>query len=331
MMNRRAFVTGLGVVLAAPLGALAQELRKSPRIGFLAPAAAPQPESPIAFLLEAFRQGLREHGYLEGQTITVEYRWAAGRFERLRQLADELVGLNVDLIVAPSTPAARAAKQATSVVPIVMAPVGDPIEAGLVVSLAHPGGNVTGLSLLSYDLISKRLELLKTVASRINNVGVLLNPANDSAQTYMKHLRTGANQLGLRLVLLEVREAHELERAADLMAMGRVDCLLVIEDPVYLQWPTRIAALAAQRRLPAMYGAREFVAAGGLISYAPSFPEIFRRAASFVDRILKGARPGDLPVEQPTTFEFVINLKTAKALGLTIPPSLLLRADQVIE
>jgi len=269
---------------------------------------------------------------VEGQNIAIEYRWAEGRFERLPDLAAELVRLKVDVIVSVVTQASLAAKNATRTIPIVMVAAGDPLGSGLVASLARPGGNVTGPSSMYAELAGKQLELLKETVPKVSRVAVLWNPANAVWQAQMlRATEVAARALGLQLQLLEARGPDELEGAFAAMTRERASALLVQVDVIFALHARRLADLAAKRHLPAMYGSREHVEAGGLMSYAPNIPDLFRRAATYVDKILKGAKPADLPVEQPTRFELIINLKTAKALGLTIPPSLLVRADQVIE
>jgi putative ABC transport system substrate-binding protein len=318
------FTLGL---LVAPLTAAGQQPTKGYRIGRLSPG--PSIES-NAFE-EAFRQGLRELGYVEGQNLVIEYRNAEGSLERLRDLADELVRLKVDVIVTGEIVAIRAAQHATHTIPIVMAANFDPVGQGFVASLAHPGGNTTGLSFLSAELPGKRLEILKETVSQSTRIAVLANPANPSYESHMPHLTVAARALGLHLHVVEVRRADELDSAFAAMTQAGADALIVLSDPLLLDnMRGRVADLAAKSRLPAMYDWRMYVDAGGLMSYGPSLADTYRRAAVYVDKILKGAQPADLPVEQPTKFELVINLKTAKALGLTIPPTLLFQADEVI-
>jgi len=334
-MDRRAFLAGTATLLAAPLAAEAQP-GKMYRIGFLSPSSPSDPErlaSPFGEGgLAAFRQGLRDLGYAEGQNISIEPRWAEGRFERLPDLAAELVRLKVDVIVSVVTQATVAAKNATRTIPIVLVAAGDPVGSGLVPNLARPGGNVTGPSSMYADLAGKQLELLMKTAPKVSRVAVLWNPANAVWQAQMlRQTENAARALGLQRQLLEVRGPDELEGAFAAMTRERANALLVQVDVIFALHAQRIADLAAKHRMPAMYGAREHVGAGGLMSYAPNVLDLFRRAATYVDKILKGAKPADLPVEQPSKFEFVINLKTAKALGLKIPQSLLLQADQVIE
>jgi ABC-type uncharacterized transport system substrate-binding protein len=281
---------------------------------------------------QAFGQRLQELGYVEGKNIVVEYRFAEGNFDRLRALAEELVRLEVDVIVTAVTQATLAAKHATKTIPIVFAAVSDPLGTGLVVSLARPGGNVTGTAGMSADVVGKSLELLKEVAPAVSRVAVIWNPDNAIYQAQMlRDTQLAAGRLEIELRIIAIRGAHELEPTFADIARTQVGALIVFGDPVYLPHAARMADLANKSRLPAMYSIREYAVAGGLMAYGASFPALFRRAADYVDRILKGAKPADLPVEQPTKFEFVINLKSAKALGITIPPTLLATADEVIE
>jgi putative tryptophan/tyrosine transport system substrate-binding protein len=327
-VNRRAFVTGLGAVLAAPLGAEAQQARKRYRIGFLSLASEIEPpdQSDVA----AFREGLRVLGYAEGENLVIEQRYAAGRLERLPELAAELVRLKVDVLVTYGS--GSSAKQATRSIPIVFIVEPDPVGTGLVASLARPGANITGLADAHADLVPKRLELLKEVVPSAARVGVLLNPARSTA-TQLKIAQTAASALGLTVFPVAVTGpgSDDLDRAFATMGKEHPGALLVIGDPTLAIRRNRIAELAIKRRLPTSGTVRTWAEAGLLMAYGTNFIDVFRHAATYVDKILKGAQPGDLPVEQPTKFELVINLKTAKALGLTIPPSLLLRADQVIE
>ena len=325
-LTLRAVTVVVLALLAAPLAAEAHQARKVPRIGFLTEGTVEIDKS----LLAGFQQGLRELGYVEGETIVIEQRNAAGRSERLPELAAELVRLKVDVLVAPTTLAVQAAKKATSTIPIVMF-AADPVGTGLVASLARPGGNVTGLSDLHADMVTKRLQLLKDVVPSASRVAVLLNPANPSHPLQLKDLQAGAPALGVTLLSLEVKGPDDIERAFTTIGKERPGGLLVLGDRMLGTHGRRIAELAVKRRLPAIYTNRRWVEAGGLMSYGTNFPDLYRRAATYVDKILKGAKPADLPVEQPMRFELLINLKTAKALGLTIPPLVLLRADQVIE
>ena len=328
-MNRRAFVTGLGALLAAPPAAEAQQTPTIPHIGVLLPTSRSDPRT--AQFLDAFRDGLRALGYAEGQNIATEIRFAEEQWERLPALVADLIRAKVDVIVTYTTPAAQAAKRATTTIPIVIAAVSDPIAAGLVVSLPHPGGNITGLSQMIPELVAKQLEILKEAAPNVSRVALLENPANPGTAPQVRHARDAAGALGMHVQLLEARGPSDIENALATIPSERAAALVVLIDSMLIDHRRRIVDLAARRRLPTVSGTREIVEAGGLMSYGPSIRDMFRRAAAYVDKILKGAKPADLPVEQPTKFEFVINLKTAKALGLTIPPSLLLRADQVIE
>jgi ABC-type uncharacterized transport system substrate-binding protein len=316
-------------LLAAPLAAEAQQATKVARIGYLAPNLAASPHLP-----EAFRQGLRDLGYVEGRNVVIEYRDAEGKFERLPALTAELIALKVDVIVAGSTPAALAAKQATRTIPIVFAAAADPVTSGLVTSLARPGGNVTGLSILLPDLVGKNLEQLKQAVPGVTRVAVLWQPGGFPERTekdMLKRAEVAGRALGVRLQFVEARGLADFDRAFSEMIRARADALTVLTSTMFIVERRRLVDLAAKNRLPAVYPWREGVDAGGLMAYGPNIADLFRRGATYVDKILKGAKPGDLPVEQPTTFELVINLKTAKALGLTIPPSLLGRADHVIE
>jgi putative ABC transport system substrate-binding protein len=282
--------------------------------------------------VDAFRQGLGEFGYTEGQNITIEYRWAEGKYDRFPDLVADLVRLKVDVIVTAGTPGALAAKQATKTIPIVMAVAADAVGAGLVASLARPGGNVTGSTTIAQELEGKRLELLREVVPRLSRVAVLWNPANPVQPIILKQTQLAAPALHLRLEpIVGVSGVRELEGAFATISRVRPDALILLADRFLLAERTRIVEFAAKRRLPTMYPYREMVKAGGLMSYSPSYPDLFRRAATYVDKILRGAKPADLPVEQPIKLELVINLKTAKALGLTIPQSLLRRADEVIQ
>jgi putative tryptophan/tyrosine transport system substrate-binding protein len=319
----------LAVILSlilAPLPTEAQETGKAPRIGFLF-FGFPGPSRE----LDAFRQGLRELGYTEGQNIVIEYRFAGGRAERLPELATELVRLKPDVLVTPGTPASLSAKRATSTIPIVFAGVADAVGAGLIASLARPGGNITGLTSISAELGGKRLELLKEVAPKVSRVAVLYNPADRSNVLVLKELQKSAPALGLALQPLEVRGPGGFEGAFVAMTRQRADALFVAAGLLTTEHRKALVDLAAKRRIPAIWGERQFVEAGGLMAYAVDFYDQVRGAAIYVDKILKGAKPGDLPVEQPTKYELVINLKTAKALSIEVPPTVLARADEVIE
>jgi len=312
-------------LLATPLVAEAQQAGKIPRIGVLRQGSSPDP------LVEAFRQGLRELGYAEGRNVSIEYRWAEGRAERLPALAAELVRLKVDVIVASGVEA-LAVKRATTSIPIVMPVSSDPVRLGLVSSLARPGGNVTGLASFFDELAGKWVELLKQVLPRISRMAVLRYPEVDPNLTQLRASEAAARSLGVRLHVLNAGDPDDLATAFAEAGSNRAEALIVFPSAFLFAHRARVVELAARHRLPTMYGQREYVvASGGLMSYGPDLHDLFRRAAVYVDKILKGAKPADLPVEQPTKFELVINLKTARALGLTIPRSLLLRADDVIE
>jgi putative tryptophan/tyrosine transport system substrate-binding protein len=329
-MDRRDTVLALLALGAAPLAAEAQQAAKVARIGYLSPNLAASPH-----LRNAFLQGLRDLGYVVGRTVVIEYRYAEGKRERLPTLAAELVALKVDVIVVDgSTQAALTAMQATKTIPIVFTSVGDPVESGLVTSLARPGGNVTGLSSLGPELVGKRLELLKQAVPGVDRVAVLWLPGALGERTD-KDMLTGADvaarALGVRLQFVEARGADEFARAFSDMSSARAGALTVLPSNRFLREHRRLVDLAAENRLPAVYTSREFVDAGGLMSYGANSADLHRRAATYVDKILKGAKPADLPVEQATKFELVINLKTAKALDITLPQSVLGRADEVIQ
>ncbi len=324
-MDRRTFVGGVaGWLLVAPLAARAQQVAKVYRIGILETI----PAARNAANLDALRKGLRDLGYVEGRNLVIEYRSADGRPERFPDLAAELVRLKVDLIVTRGTPAARAAKNATGTIPVVMATMGDP--RAIVASFAHPGGNITGVTTFSTELTAKRIELLKELVPNLSRVALLHNMGNPAAPPEWEETKTAARSLGLQAELLDVRSQGELGRAFERAVRQHVDALLVGADGLTQMHQQMIVDLVARNRLPAAYPAREFVEAGGLIAYAVNYPDLYFRFASFVDKIFKGAKPGELPVEQPAKFQLVINLKTARALGLTIPQSVLLRADEVI-
>ena len=324
-MDRRAFLITVTGLLATPLATEAQQARKVPHVGVLQAGAPPEP------LVEAFREGLRDLGYVEGRNIVLEFRWAEGRLDRLPGLATELVGLRVDVIHTLSTPAAIAARHATTTIPIVFTGVGDPVGTGVVSSLAHPGGNVTGISIMATELSGKRLEILREMVPKVSRVAMLWNDTNPGMVLRAHETEAAAAKLGVTIQSLGVHDLITFDHAFASIVNGRAAALLTLIDPFTRQHRQRIVDFAAQRHLPALYEAREFVEAGGLICYGPSLLAIQRRSAAYVDKILKGAKPADLPVEQPTRFELVINLKTAKAIGLTIPQSLLQRADQIIE
>jgi len=331
-MERRAFMGIMaGGLLVAPRAAEAQEAGKVARIGYLVPGSLESPEARAS--LDAFRQGLREQGYVEGQNLLIEYRGADGKIERLPGLAIELARLKLDLIVAGATPGARAAKQATTTIPIVAPSMGDPVRDGLVASLARPGANLTGSTFLGPELVPKRLELLKEALPRVSRVAVLWHPRAFGERTMKdmwKEIEAAARTLAVQLQPAEVEGPDELDRTFSAMIREHPEALFTFPSTMLFSQRTRIVALAAKHRLPSMFNAREYVELGGLMGYGASISDLARRAAIYVDKILKGAKPGELPIEQPTKFEFAVNLKTAKALGLTIPPSLLLRADEVI-
>src|SRR5215475_4240889 len=318
-IGRRKFLAALGGASAWPLAARGQAVGKVPRIGYLSPGSASP--GPLAYHDE-FQRGLRELGYVEGRNIVIEYR------DRLSALAAELVQLDVDVIVSVVTQASLAAKNATRTIPIVFVRVGDPVGAGLVASLARPGANVTGNSGMTTEVVGKSLGLFKQTVPEVSPMAVLWNPDNVVFQgQILRETEVAARRLGIQLQVFGVRGPDEFDRTFAAIASVRAASLLVLADPVFSAYTARIADLADKMRLPAMYGLREHAAAGGLMAYGPNYADLYRRAASYVDKILKGAKPADLPVEQPTKFEFVINLKTARTLGLTIPPGVLAIAD----
>ena len=325
-MNRRALIALLGGAAASPLAARAQQAARLPTIGFLG-QSTPVVESER---LDAFLKRLRELGWIEGRTVAIEYAWGQGSSERFAEIAADFVRLKVDVIVTSGTANVIAAKQATSVIPIVFAAVGDPVGNGLVASLARPGGNVTGLSTVATDLAGKRLELLRMAVPGFRRLATIGNVGNSLAVLEMKEVQAAAARFGLEAAALEIRRAEDITPAFEALK-GGADALYVVADPLVNTNRARIHTLAMGARLPAIYNAKEHVEAGGLMSYGPNFRELYRRAAEFVDKILRGAKPADIPVEQPTKFDLAINLTTAKALGITVPPTLLARADEVIE
>jgi putative ABC transport system substrate-binding protein len=329
MNNRRKFISALGAgALAAPFASFAQQPAAGMRrIGFLGPSLAPA----YARELEAWRAGLRELGYEEGKNLVVDFRWAGGNYALIPALAAELIALKVELIVTPTTPVSRAAQQATTTIPIVMINVGDPVAAGLVKSLARPDGNITGLSNLVADMNSKRLEMLHSMATKQARVGYLINPDNSQSVLGYKDTQAVGQKRGITVLLAEARTPQEIDKAFASFRQQNVAALFVALDAIFQQQRIRIAELAAKYRLPSISADSMYAEAGGLITYGTNQADLFRRAATYVDRILKGAKPADLPVEQPTKFELIINGKTAKALGLKIPQSLLISADKVIE
>jgi putative tryptophan/tyrosine transport system substrate-binding protein len=325
-MKKKILLSACATLIVASLQlADAQQAKKVPRIGYL------QIGSQLGPTGEAFLQGLRDLGYVEGKSILIEYRGDPQRSEdRLPEFAADLVRLKVDVIVALSPPAALAAKNATKTIPIVMRSTSDPIQAGFVASLARPGGNITGVTSISTDLYGKRLELLKEVIPRLSRVGVLRNPDRSAEASNSKEMEIAARSLDLRLQFLEVRSSNDFENAFRAAGKARAEALITIRTPLINGQKKRVADLAMKSRLPAIYDDREYIDAGGLMSYGTDLAELHRRAATYVDKILKGAKPADLPVEQPTKFEFIINLKVAKQIGLTIPPNVLARADKVV-
>ena len=325
-MRRREFITLLCGAAAWPVAARAQQPAKLPTIGFLG-ANTPAAQSQWT---AAFVQRLRGLGWIEGRSIAIDYRWAEGRTERMAEIAAEFVRLKVDLIFASGGTTVLAVKQATSQIPIVFPAAGDPVGAGLVASLARPGGNVTGLSVLQPDLAAKRLELLREVVPNVRHLAVLHHVGASIAKLEIAEVEAAAQKLGLEVVTSEIRRAEDIAPALEAL-VGRADALYVLTDPLLFVNRMRINILALGARLPTIHGFREYVEAGGLISYGPNFPDLFRRSADFVDKILRGAKPGDIPVEQPTKFDFVVNVIVAKALRITVPRTLLARADEVIE
>jgi putative ABC transport system substrate-binding protein len=325
-MKRREFITLLGSAAAAwPLVVHAQQSAKLPTIGFLGGTTA----STMTQWTDAFVQRLRELGWVEGRTVAIEFRWAEGRSERYTEIASEFVHLKVDVIVTVGA-AVVAAKQATSVIPIVFAVANNPVGIGLVGSLARPGGNITGLSNQTADLAGKRLDLLREVVPGLRRLAIMANFGYPASVLEMREVEATARALGLEVIILEIRRAEDIAPAFEGLK-GRAEALSVVTDPLMVTNRLHISTLAQDARLPTIYPAREYVESGGLISYGANYPELFRRTAEFVDKILRGAKPSDIPVEQPTKFDLVINLKTAKALGLEIPPAVLGRADDVIE
>jgi len=324
MMDRRAFL-GTLAFLAAPRSSEGQQAAKVARIGYLGGGTA------CILQCEAFRQGLRDLGYVEGRDVVIEYRGYGGNLQRIPALVTDLVALKVDVIVVVNTPSALAAKQATTTLPIVFTSVGDPVGIGLVTSLRRPGGNVTGFSVVAQDLVGKLLELLKQAVPDVSRVALLVKTDDRAKNDRLKAAGVAARALGVQLQVVEARSPAEFDRAFSDMTRARAGALAVLPTPMFTDERTRLVDLAAKNRLPTMFPYSEFVDAGGLMAYGPNLADLTRRAATYVDKILKGAKPGDLPVEQPTKFELVINLKTAKALGLTISPALLQRADQVIQ
>jgi putative ABC transport system substrate-binding protein len=329
MDRRRFLMTALAGALAAPLAAESQQTTKQWRVGYL---SAGFPDAPGLGTWEVFRTALSDHGYAEGQNITLHPRFAEGQLERVPRLAADVVALKPHVVVVTGSAETQAVKSVTATIPVVMVVVPDPVGSGLVSSLGRPGGNVTGLtSTPGLEIQGKRLELLRELVPRANDIAFLVNPTVPATARRVEGMKAAARTLNLRMRIIEAHTSEQLRTAFATMRQLRIEAILIPTDPLFLSHRRRIAELATEGRLPAMCDVREYADVGGLVAYGPVFSELFRRAAGYVDKILKGAGPGDLPVEQPTKFELVINLKTAKALGLTIPPSLLARADQVIE
>jgi ABC-type uncharacterized transport system substrate-binding protein len=327
MSARREFLISLGAALAWSLPARAQLPRTMYRIGYLGNSTA----ALEAKLIESFRQGLRDLGYEEGRNITIEYRWAEGKYERLPALIAELVALNLDVMVTAGTPATLAVKKAAISVPLVMAAIGDPVGAGVVPSLARPAGNITGLSGMAPDLEGKRLQLLGEVVTGLSHVAAMWNPLNAFQKISIRQLTAAGETLKIKVQPVAVRVTEELDAAFATLAKNKPQALIILADRIFLHNRARLMDFATQNRLPGVYTYRELVEAGGLMSYGPSYEDLHRRAAIYVDKILKGAKPADLPIEEPTKFNLVINRRAAEALGLTIPGSILARADEVIE
>src|SRR3989338_7356674 len=325
-MKRRDLLAAAGVLVVAPLAARAQQAARVPRVGFLGNSTAALEVN----LVGPFREGLRDLGYVEGRNVLIEYRWAEGKYERFPALIAELAALKVDVIVTAGTPASLAVKKAAPSIPLVMVAVGDPIGVGLVASLARPGGNITGLTSISAELEGKRLELLREVIPKLSSIAVLWNPKNAFHAIENKEVESAAAALRMKVLYLGVEAQEHIGNAFAQILKERPGALLVLADRVFLHNRALIMDFAAKHRLPGVYAYLELVEAGGLMSYGPSYADMHRRAATYVDKILKGAKPADLPVQRPIKFELVINLKAAKALGLTIPPNVLARADRVI-
>ncbi len=329
-MNRRRAIAVILVAAAAPGRLLAQQQGKVRRIGYLAARSRSTPSNPDVYY-DAFVQGMRELGYVEGRNLVIEWRFADGKFERLPGLAAELVRLKPEVIVTHATPAVDALKRATRAIPVVSANLGDPLGLGFAASLARPGGNITGLSAMQVDVSPKYLELLKLMVPALSRAAVLVNPGNPAHLAFLKGVQSAAKEVGVKILLVDARNPEEIERGFAAMHREHADAGIILGDSLFIGQRGQITELAAQNRLPAMYSFREDVKAGGLMSYGLNLVDFYRHAASYVDKILKGAKPGELPIEQPTKFHLAINRKTAKALGITIPKDLLLRADEVIE
>jgi putative ABC transport system substrate-binding protein len=326
-VKRRNFITLLGGAAAWPLAAQAQQPENLPVIGFL----GPNTRSDATEWVAAFVRRLRDLGWTEGRTVTIEYRWVEGRTERFAEIAAEFVKLKVNVIVTSGTPAVMALQQATSIIPIVFATAGDPVNSGLVASLARPGGNTTGLATIGDDLAGKRLELLREVVPHLRRLAIVGNVTNPFTVLEIAQIRAAASTLGLEVTTLEIRRAQDIADAFETQR-GRADALYVCTDAALIHTNrVQINTLALGKRMPTMHGARTYIEGGGLMSCGPNFPDMFRRSAEYVDKILRGAKPGDIPVEQPTKFDLVVNLTSAKELGLTVPPATLVLADEVIE
>ena len=330
MNNRRKLVIALGAsMIPMPFGAFAQQLGKVWRVGFLAQRHMDFLDSDYQY--GPFRRGMRELGYVEGKNLVIEWRSAEGNSERLQELAAELVKLKVDVIVTGGTPATLAAQQTTPTIPIVMSGIGDPVGSGFIKSLAHPGGNITGVTNMNVELGPKQLEILLAMVPKVSRVAVLVNPTNLSHAAFLRSCQAGAQRLGIKLLPADAQTPQEIENAFSMIAREKAGALIVSRDGFVNQQVRQISDLAAKNRLPTIGGLRQYVDAGGLMSYGPSIADQYRWAATYVDKIFKGAKPADIPVERPKKFELIINGKTAKALGLTIPQSLLISADKVIE
>jgi putative ABC transport system substrate-binding protein len=330
LIPRRKLVIALGAAaLAAPLASFAQKQAKVWRIGYLAMRSRSTPADPEVYY-DAFTQGMHELGYVEGKNLVIEWRFADGKVERLPSLAAELVQMKLDVIVTHATPATEALRRATSTIPIVMHGI-DPVGSGFAASLARPGGNITGQSYIQSAVSSKQIELLKFMLPKLSRVAILANPGNPAHPALLKDARTAAQQTGLELVQVDARNLEEVERGFAMITRERAEAILVVADGLFIGQRRRIAELAIKHRIPSIFSYREGVQAGGLMSYGQDLIHLYRRAATYVDKILRGAKPSELPIEQPTIFHLAINRKTAKALGLSIPQELLLRADEVIE
>jgi len=329
-MNRRDTLLALLSLGATPLSSLAQQQGKIWRIGFLAARSRSTSSNPDAYY-DAFVQGMRELGYVEGKNLGIEWRFADGKSERLPALAAELVRMKVELIATHGTPGTQAAQRATSTIPIVFASANDPVASGFAASLARPGGNITGLSLISVDVSQKHLELLKTLVPRMSRVAVLVNPGNSSLSAILKSVQAAAQQFGVKVLQVDARTPEEIEHGFAAMRRERADAVIILNDSFFIGQRRQITGLVARNRLPSMFPFREDVEAGGLISYGQNLADHFRRAATYVDKVLKGAKPSELPIEQPTKIHLAINRKAAKGLGITVPQELLLRADEVID